>query len=126
MKPSYRILGLMWDGMPECEIPIVKMAVADVPQRLGIPRTLFELDYLARSVSCLDLLSVESEDELATKLDGLDDCDEVQVDLGDLPKDIGDVPRLFFLHRARQVCGLIQRRNPSVKVGLVRPEKDAA
>lgn len=119
MKSSYRIFGLMWDGLPEYEAPVVELSQSEVSHRLGTPRNLFELDHLSRSVSCSDLLGLEERQELVAKLSDFQECDEIQIDLDDLPDGIGGVPRSFYLHRARQVGGLVQRLVPSATITLV-------
>lgn len=126
MKHSYRILGLVWDGMPEYDAAFVSIPRAEVPQRLGTPRSLFDLECLSRSVSCSDMFRLEDSSEVRRMLNGVRECDEVLLDLDGAIDGSGEVAKSFYLHRARQVGWLIHGLAPHAKIGLIVPDEEVA
>lgn len=126
MKHSYRILGLIWDGMPEYDAAMVSVSRSEMPQRLGVPRNLFELEYLSRSVSCSDVFRLENDSEALRTLNGAQECDEILLDLDGAIGGSGEVASSFYLHRARQVGWYIHRLAPHAKIRLISPDREAA
>jgi hypothetical protein len=123
MKSSYKLIGAYWDHAPLPQEKIFLIPFDPTYLPASSPLCLFDLIEKKRRIGITELLTVESDAQLAAMSDGLSDCVEVAVLLDYQPSAPGNVPRRFYRRRVLQAYARLLSTLPGSKLVFMLPEE---
>lgn len=125
MKSTYNLIGVYWDGQPDAQ-PIAPVPFDPSFRQISEPRCLFDFIEDRRRISLSDVLSAESDEDIACIASEFASSNLVAVILDCAPQTHGLVQERFYMKRARQAIGRLQRSLPNARVLAMLPPSDAA
>lgn len=119
MKPSYKLLGAIWNHRPTLNHLPKRVAYDQLIHEVGSNPNLFDFCTKRRKVFLSSLLSLETADQLDDLLSQLRCCDQIFIEMDWEPINSGKIVWDFFLHRLSQICRCIANFVPSALLFLM-------
>lgn len=121
MKSAYRLIGSIWDHLPEANIDMNPIPYDPSYSPSEQPFCLFDCDGKRRAIALTTLLAIDNRRDIETLRERFTDCSRIAVLVDYAPASTGCVHRKFYQHRVRQVMHVLRRIAPDAEIVLMRP-----